>query len=247
MLKPIVRRMELIDNTTLIKMATDGDKTAEDILVDRNLPLVHSCVKKLIRQGFEYDDLVQVGSIGLVKALRKFDTSLGLKLSTYAVPLIMGEIKRYMRDYSTLKVSRTHKELWLKVVRVREILTKKLLREPGIGEIAKEIGVDVEKVIIAMEACRPCESLQSPVGNDGKNDIFLADMVSSDSTPEKDTEIIALKGAINSLGQRERKIIILRYFMGKTQCEVSKIIGVSQVQISRIEKKILENLRNMVD
>ena len=239
--------MELIDNTALIKKAADGDKNAEDILIDKNLPLVHSCVKKLIRQGFEYDDLVQVGSIGLIKALRKFDTSLGLKLSTYAVPLIMGEIKRYMRDYGALKVSRTHKELWLKAIRVREILTKKNSREPGVGEIAKEMGVSLEKLIIAMEACRPCESLQSPIGNDGKNDIFLADTVSSDSTPERDTEIIALKGAINSLNQRERKIIILRYFMGKTQCEVSKIIGVSQVQVSRIEKKILSNLRNMVD
>lgn len=237
----------MIDNTALIKKAADGDKNAEDILIDKNLPLVHSCVKKLIRQGFEYDDLVQVGSIGLIKALRKFDTSLGLKLSTYAVPLIMGEIKRYMRDYGALKVSRTHKELWLKAIRVREILTKKNSREPGVGEIAKEMGVSLEKLIIAMEACRPCESLQSPIGNDGKNDIFLADTVSSDSTPERDTEIIALKGAINSLNQRERKIIILRYFMGKTQCEVSKIIGVSQVQVSRIEKKILSNLRNMVD
>ncbi len=238
--------MQLTDNSVLIKMALNGDKTAENILVDRNLPLVHSCVKKLIRQGFEYDDLVQVGSIGLVKALRKFDTSLNLKLSTYAVPLIMGEIKRYMRDYNIMKVSRTHKELWLKAVRVREILTKKFFREPGIGEIAKEMGTDVEKLIIAMEACRPCESLQSPVGNDDKNGLSLADTISSDSTPEKDTEIIALKGAVNSLGKRERKIIILRYFMGKTQCEVSKIIGVSQVQISRIEKKILANLRDMV-
>ncbi len=238
--------MELTDNSALIKMALNGDKTAENILVDRNLPLVHSCVKKLIRQGFEYDDLVQVGSIGLVKALRKFDTSLNLKLSTYAVPLIMGEIKRYMRDYNIMKVSRTHKELWLKAVRVREILTKKFSREPGIGEIAKEMGIDVEKLIIAMEACRPCESLQSHVGNDEKNNLSLADTISSDSSPEKDTEIIALKGAVNSLGKREREIIILRYFMGKTQCEVSKIIGVSQVQISRIEKKILANLRDMV-
>jgi len=237
----------LTDNTALIKNASEGDKTAEDILVKQNIPLVHSCVKKLIRQGFEYDDLVQVGSIGLIKALRKFDTSLGLKLSTYAVPLIMGEIKRYMRDYSALKVSRSHKELWLKAVRVREILTKRLSREAGINEIAKEMGVSTEKLVMAMEACRPCESLQSPIGNDGKNDIFLADTVGDSSTPEKDTEIIALKSAINSLNERERKIIILRYFMGKTQCEVSEIIGVSQVQISRIEKKILSGLRHMME
>ena len=234
------------DNYTLIKLASHGDKEAEKVLVRENLPLVHSCVKKLIRQGFEYDDLVQVGSIGLIKALRNFDTSLGLKLSTYAVPLIMGEIKRYMRDDNTLKVSRSYRELWLKAVRVREHLTKKLFREPGINEVAGELGVDTEKLIIAMEACMPCESLQKSFGNDSGSELCLADTISSPETIEKEIDVIALKCAVNSLDARERKIIILRYFMGKTQMEVAQIIGVSQVQISRIEKKVLRNLREKI-
>ena len=230
-------------NYTLIKSAIQGDKEAEKTLVDKNLPLVHSCVKKLIRQDFEYDDLVQVGSIGLIKALRKFDTSLGLKLSTYAVPLIIGEIKRYMRDDSTLKVSRSYKELWMKAVKVREHLTKKLFREPGISEIADELGVDTEKLIVAMEACRPCDSLYRSVDSSSSSELCLADTIRSLDTPEKEIDMIALKCAINSLEPRERKIIILRYFMGKTQMEVAKIIGVSQVQISRIEKRVLLSMR----
>lgn len=240
-------KTNLSDNYTLIRSASQGDKDAEKQLIDKNLPLVHSCVKKLIRQGFEYEDLVQVGSIGLIKALRKFDTSLGLKLSTYAVPLIIGEIKRYMRDDGALKVSRSYKELWLKAVRVRESLAKTNCCEPGISEIAKKLDVSTEKLVIAMDACMPCESLQRPVetGNFGSG-LCLADTISDGKSAIEETDMIALKSAINSLEQRERKIIILRYFMGKTQREVADIIGVSQVQVSRIEKKVLCSLREMM-
>lgn len=238
----------MTDIYSLINLARSGDKTAEKKLIDDNLLLVHSCARKLMRPGYEYEDLVQVGSIGLLKALRRFDTSLGLKLSTYAVPLIMGEIKRYIRDNSTVKVSRSLRELWIKAVRVRQILSTELGREPSIGEIAQRIGTDTEKLTLAMEACMPCESLQQKIGGDTKGDnIYIADTVKSSSTPDDELEKIALKNAISTLGERERKIIILRYFRGKTQTEVSQIIGVSQVQISRIEKKVLSALKKSLE
>ena len=227
----------------LINRARMGDKQAEKMLVDENILLVHSCVRKLIRPGFEYEDLVQVGTIGLIKALRRFNTALGLKLSTYAVPLIMGEIKRFIRDDSPLKVSRSLRELWIKAVRVRQRLTAELFREPTIGEIACGLDVDVEKLTLAMEACMPCESIYQSISGDSDDAMYVADTLASKNTNDDDIEKIALKNAISSLGERDKKIILLRYFRGKTQTEVSQIIGVSQVQISRLEKKVLAKLK----
>lgn len=232
----------MTDIYTEIRLAAQGDKLAEQKVVNANLPLVHSCVRKLIRSGCEYDDLLQVGSIGLVKAIRNFDPELGYKLSTYAVPLIMGEIKRYMRDNSMLKVSRSYRELWGKAVSAREALTSKLGREPKISEIAKACDTSVERLTLAMEACTPCESLQQKVGGGEKGDIYLADILSGSSSDDE-LEKIALRTALGQLGERDKKIIIMRYFRGKTQTEVSREIGVSQVQISRIEKKVLQSLR----
>lgn len=237
----------MTDTYNLINLARQGDKLAEKKLIDDNLPLVHSCARKLMRPGYEYEDLVQVGSIGLVKAIRRFDTGLGLRLSTYAVPLIMGEIKRYIRDDSPLKVSRSLRELWIKASKVRQVLTAELFREPTIGEIANRLGTDTEKLTLAMEAAMPCESLQQKIGGDDKGEIYIADTVKAPVSTEDEIEKIALKNAIATLGEREKKIIILRYFRGKTQTEVSHIIGVSQVQISRIEKKVLSSLRQSLE
>ncbi len=236
----------MTDTYSLITLAKKGDKDAEKKLIDNNLPLVHSCVKRLMRQGYEYEDLVQVGSIGLLKALRRFDTGLGLCLSTYAVPLIMGEIKRYIRDNSAVKVSRNLRELWIRALKVQEILKSKLLRDPTITEIAEMLGTSVEKLTLAMESSTPCESLYKPVGGEGKGEIYIQDTLKSDYDIDKETDKIALKDAISKLPKRERKIIILRYFKGKTQTEISRMIGVSQVQISRIEKKVLSNLRDFM-
>ncbi|MBQ4528664.1 MAG: sigma-70 family RNA polymerase sigma factor [Clostridia bacterium] len=234
------------DTYNLIILAHNGDKGAEKLLVDSNLALVHSCVRKLIRQGYEYDDLLQAGSIGLIKAIRRFDTSLGLKFSTYAVPLIIGEIKRYMRDDSTLKVSRSLRELWMKAVQVREALTKENQEEPSVGEIAHKLGTDVHSLNLAMEACLPCESIWHKIGSDDKGDFTIADTVKDAFSVDSELEKIALKAAIAGLGERDRKIILLRYFRGKTQTEVSHIIGVSQVQISRIEKRLLASLKEQL-
>lgn len=237
----------MTDTYNLIMLAHSGDKAAEKKLVDDNMPLVHSCVRRLMRSGCEYEDLFQVGSIGLVKALRRFDVSTGHKLSTYAVPVIMGEIKRYIRDNSTLKVSRSMRELWAKALTARSELAAELLREPTIGEIANRVGTDTEKLTLAMEACTPCESLHQKIGGDSKGEIYLADTLKSSDDTDNELEKIALKKAIQSLSERERKIIILRYFKGKTQTEVSEVIGVSQVQISRIEKNVLGMLRKILE
>lgn len=229
---------------SLITNARNGDKQSEEILVKENMPLVHSCARKLWREGMEYDDLVQLGSIGLIKAIRRFDTELGNMFSTYAVPLIMGEIRRHLRDDGIIKVSRSLKEIKAKSIISHDELLVSLGREPTLSEIAAHIGVDTEKLVMAMDASVAPESLQKNVSPDGSGDITVGDTIKDSFSFGDELEKIALKSALDTLDARERKIIILRYFMGKTQAEISHIIGVSQVQISRLEKKILASLRN---
>ena len=233
-----------MNNTyNLIHLAQSGDKFAENKLIDVNISLVHSCARSLCHTGHEYEDLIQVGTIGLLKAILYFNTSLGLRLSTYAVPLIMGEIKRYIRDNCALKVSRSLRELWMRAVKTRHILETELLREPSIGELSQRLGVSVEELTLAMEASSPCDYLARKIGGDEKGEIYLADTLKASGTPDDEIDKIALKEAMKSLCDRDKKIILLRYFRGKTQVEVSHIIGVSQVQISRIEKKVIASLK----
>ncbi len=236
----------MTDIYNLISLAQNGDKTAEKKLIDDNISLVHSCARSLNHTGHEYEDLLQVGTIGLLKAIRNFNISLGLRLSTYAVPLIMGEIKRYIRDNAGLKVSRSLRELWIKAVKTRSILEGELFREPTVSEISHRLGVSVEKLTLAMEASAPCDHFERKIGGDEKGEIYLADTIRSNDTPEDEIDKIALKEALRTLGEREKKIILLRYFRGKTQVEVSHIIGVSQVQISRIEKKVIASLKEAI-
>lgn len=228
---------------SLITKARNGDKSSEEILINENMPLVHSCVRKLRRDGMEYDDLVQLGSIGLIKAIRRFDTQMGVMFSTYAVPLIMGEIKRFLRDDGIIKVSRSLKEIRYKSICACEELNIQLNREPTISEISSHTGIDAEKLIMAMEACIPCESLQKTISPDLSGDITLADVIKDKHEFSDELEKIALKAALQNLKPRDRKIIIMRYFQGKTQTEISALIGVSQVQISRIEKRVLSLLK----
>lgn len=227
----------------LILSAQKGDKHSEEILINENMPLVHRCVRALLRENYDYEDLVQLGSIGLVKAIRRFDTGLNLMFSTYAVPLINGEIKRFLRDDGMIKVSRSLKETKQKISYAQKELSQKLNREPTISEIANHTGINIEKIVLALDACLPCESLQRPVLADGTGDLTLADTIDDNHSFTDELEKIALKSALGSLNTRDRQVIILRYFKGKTQSEVSKIIGVSQVQISRIEKKVLSSLK----
>ncbi len=234
------------DTYTLIRLAQSGDKLSEDLLVEQNLALVRSCAGKLKREGCEYEDLVQVGCVALIKAIRRFDVSYNVKFSTYAVPVIIGDIKRYIRDNTTVKVSRSLKEIFSKISLVRNELSFKLMREPTLSEISEKSGYTTEKLIAALEACSPCDSLERNINSDETGELRLGDMLSSKEDMNLQTDRIALKNAIDSLGEREKKIIIMRYFRGKTQVEVSEVMGVSQVQISRIEKKVLGVLREKI-
>lgn len=230
------------DTYDLIHLARGGNQAAKDQLVRDNMGLIYSIARKFANRGYEMDDLVQIGSIGLIKAIDKFDTAFGVKFSTYAVPMIMGEIKRFLRDDGPVKVSRTLKTLAGKAKAIEERLSNKLGRDPTIHEIASEMEIDPEELATALDASRPPESLYAQYGDSDK--ILLIDKVSGGVDNEsKLVNNIALSELIQKLPERERKIIILRYFKEKTQAQIAAMLGISQVQVSRIEKKILTQLR----
>ncbi|HOQ17174.1 MAG TPA: RNA polymerase sporulation sigma factor SigF [Defluviitaleaceae bacterium] len=231
----------------LIKKAQAGDTAARDKIVEENIGLVWSIVKRFKNRGYEIDDLFQIGSIGLIKSIDKFDVNYDVKFSTYAVPMIMGEIKRFMRDDGMIKVSRSLKETAAKAKAAKEKLTKDLEREPSIQELADEIGVEVEELTMALEANCDVESLQSVIfEGEGNNPITLIDRGDFDYHQEaKMIDKIALNQIIEKLKPKEKQIILMRYFKDKTQTEIADMIGVSQVQVSRIEKKILKSMREM--
>lgn len=232
----------------LLKKAVSGDKKARDILVEKNIGLVWSIVKKFQNRGYEPDDLFQIGSIGLVKAIKKFDSSFNVKFSTYAVPMIIGEIKRFMRDDGIIKVSRSIKETGSKAMAVKEILTKELCREPTIGEIAQKLEIEAEELVMAMEANTTPESLHSTLHEGDSYPILLIDRIAQGDECENTViNKLALKQVLDTLKPRERQIIVLRYFKEKTQTQIAKILGISQVQVSRIEKKILNEMRERIE
>ena len=227
----------------LIKRAQEGDNAAAEQLIKENSGLIWSVVKKFAKRGYEPDDLYQIGAIGLLKCIRKFDTSYDVKFSTYAIPMIIGEIKRFLRDDGLIKISRPMKELATKARYVQEQLTAKLGRQPTISELAREIGTEVEDLVVAMEAGLDVESLHATIYQGDGSPIYLIDKVTQTSdTGDKAITVMALKQLISRLKPKERQVIILRYFQDKTQVEVAKAIGVSQVQVSRIEKKVLKAL-----
>ncbi|MCD7777094.1 MAG: SigF/SigG family RNA polymerase sporulation sigma factor [Clostridiales bacterium] len=234
-----------MENTNnLILKAQKGDNKALEKLISDNSGLIWSIVKKFNGRGAEPEDLYQLGAIGFIKCIKKFDLSFDIKLSTYAVPMIMGEIKRFLRDDGRVKVSRSLKELSVKEKYAVEDLRKKLGREPDLKEVAKELNVSCEEIIIASEAVREVESLDAEIyRNDGQTLYKLDRLAAKDESDKIDNSII-LRQAIDELDERDREIIRLRYYEDKTQTEVSKKIGVSQVQVSRLEKKILKNIRN---
>jgi RNA polymerase sporulation-specific sigma factor len=237
---------EILD---LIERTKCGDREAQSILVERNVGLVWSIVRRFQNRGYETDDLFQIGCIGLIKAIKKFDSSFNVKLSTYAVPMIMGEIKRFIRDDGIIKVSRSLKELSNKARIVKEVMSKELGREPSINEMADRMDITTEELVMAMEAGMTPESLYSTIGDGGNSPIQLIDRVSNeDSTSEADlVDKIALRQVLETLKPRERQIIILRYFKEKTQVQIADLLGISQVQVSRIEKKILEEIREKIN
>lgn len=233
----------------LIKKAKTGDKQAQSVLVEKNIGLVWSIVRRFQNRGYETEDLFQIGCIGLIKAISKFDASFDVKLSTYAVPMIIGEIKRYMRDDGIIKVSRSLKELSNKARITKDIMCKELGREPTINEMANHLNISPEELVMALEAGYSPESLYNTVGEGDNSPIMLIDRINDEcSISETDLiDKIALKQILDTLKPREKQIIILRYFKEKTQVQIAKLLGISQVQVSRIEKKILEEIRKKIN
>ncbi|MGE4284128.1 MAG: RNA polymerase sporulation sigma factor SigF [Clostridia bacterium] len=238
-----------IDQVTLnlINRAKDGEKEAQEILIETNIGLVWSIVKKFQNRGYEADDLFQIGCIGLIKAIKKFDEQFDVKFSTYAVPMIMGEIKRFIRDDGIIKVSRSLKETANKARVVKEMLTKSLGREPTIHEIADKLNIEAEDLVMAMDASSVPESLYTTLHEGDSSPILLIDRIAQGDDEEGQIiNKIALKQVLDTLKPRERQIIILRYFKEKTQTQIANILGISQVQVSRIEKKILSEMKKRI-
>ena len=228
----------------LIKKARSGDHTARDLIVEENVGLVWSIVKRFTGRGYEMEDLFQIGSIGLIKAVDKFDFSFETKFSTYAIPMIIGEIKRFLRDDGMIKVSRTLKELSIKIHQTREVLESQLHRPPTLQELSDEMGVSPEEITLALESGVPVESLYTTIPEGDGSPVYLIDKVHDGGDGEEDMiETISLRNYIRQLDPKEQQIITMRYYDDKTQAEVAKIIGISQVQVSRLEKKILGKMR----
>ncbi len=225
----------------LIILSQQGDIEARDALVRENAPLVKSIVKRFLNRGADYDDLFQVGTIGLLKAISGFDTSFDVKLSTYAVPMICGEIKRFVRDNNTVKMPRSLKELQQKIRYARQKLSLSLSREPGAMEIANEIGADIEDVLYALESMQAPSSLDEPVFDESES--TLKDIIVDKKDKASLIDKLSLYQCLDQLEEREKKIILLRYFKDMTQTKIADIMGISQVQISRIESRVIDKLR----
>ena len=248
------------ETSVLIARSQAGESSAREVLIENNLGLVRHIVKRFAGRGYDLEDLFQIGVIGLMKAIDKFDLSLGLKFSTYAVPMITGEIKRFLRDDGPVKVSRTIKENGLKVRLARQKLQAEKGREPTLQEIARETGLSTEDVVLAMEAAIEVESIYAAVYQDDGSEVYLVDKIvreragvvgrsvaggcdGGDTEKEELLNHILLNQLLDSLPPADRELICMRYFQNKTQMEIAARLGVSQVQVSRMEKKILLSLR----
>ncbi|WP_068785205.1 RNA polymerase sporulation sigma factor SigF [Paenibacillus phocaensis] len=239
---------EFLDDTEvkrLIALSQSGDNAARDRLVNCNIRLVWSVVQRFMNRGYEPEDLFQIGCIGLLKSVDKFDLSYDVKFSTYAVPMIIGEIQRFLRDDGTLKVSRSLKEMANKVRKKKDELSKLLGRLPTVKEVADELGVTPEDVVFAQEANKPPASIHETVFENDGDPITLMDQI-ADESQERWFDKLALHEAIDGLTDRERLIVYLRYYRDQTQSEVATRLGISQVQVSRLEKKILQSIRDQI-
>ena len=223
----------------------EGDQEAKEKYIKGNLRLVLSVIKRFGNSNENLDDLFQIGCVGLIKAINNFNVDLDVKFSTYAVPMIIGEIRRYMRDNSSIRVSRSLRDTAYKAIYAKETYIKRYLREPTLEEIATEIGVSKEDIVFAMDAIQTPMSLQEPVYNDGEDALYVMDQISDKKNKEENwVEDLALEAAMKGLCERERYIIQLRFFEGKTQMEVAQDIQISQAQVSRLEKHALKVMRN---
>ena len=237
-----------MDHTlALIGRSHQGDKEARDTLFKENTGLIYSVAKRFLGRGVEMEDLFQIGSIGLLKAVDHFDPSYEVRFSTYAVPMIVGEIKRFLRDNGILKVSRSLKENCGRIYQAKEKLEKELGREPGLDEIAAEVELSLEEVILALESTAEVESLHKTIYQGDGNDISLMDRLpEKENGQEQALDRIFLDEMLQSLDARERQLIGMRYFQNRTQTEIAAELGVSQVQVSRMEKRILKKLKEKI-
>lgn len=245
--------------SVLIERSQSGDKGAREVLIEKNLGLVHSIVRRFVGRGYDLEDLFQIGTIGLMKSIDKFDLQLGVKFSTYAVPMITGEIRRFLRDDGPVKVSRTLKENGMRVKAARQKLQGELGREPTMKELSESCGLAVEDVVMAMEAGCEVESIYAAVYQDDGSEVYLVDKVVRGEHGAVGSSIIAgddyekerllnhmlLEELLAELTDRERELITMRYFQNRTQIEIAGIMGISQVQVSRMEKKILLRMRQL--
>jgi RNA polymerase sporulation-specific sigma factor len=243
-------KLHVLKNTEMRRLfhqLQNGDIKAREKLVNGNLRLVLSVIQRFNNRGEFVDDLFQVGCIGLIKAIDNFDLGQNVKFSTYAVPMIIGEIRRYLRDNNPIRVSRSMRDIAYKVLQVRDTLANRLGREPNIGEIAEELNLKREEIVLALDAIQEPVSLFEPIYHDGGDPIFVMDQISDDKNEDSRwVEGLAIKEALQKLTDREKLILSLRFFRGKTQMEVADEIGISQAQVSRLEKAALGSLRKHI-
>ena len=238
----VMKEAEKIELLKVIKAT--GSKSAHDKLIKGNLRLVLSVIQRFTGRGEDIDDLFQIGVIGLIKAINNFDLTKEVRFSTYCVPMISGELRRHLRDYSHVKVSRSLRDLAYKAIQAKERLTVKLQREPNIAEIAEEIGEKRSEVVIALESISDPVSLYEPVYTDADDTLYIMDQISDKNDIESRMDEITIRDSIRSLGKRERNILYLRFFKGRTQTEVAEEIGISQAQVSRLEKGAIRSIKS---
>lgn len=226
----------------LIKDAKSGNEEAKEKLIKENSPLIKSLIKRYLNKGIEYDDLYQLGCLGFIKAIYNFSETFNTKFSTYVVPMVIGEIKRFMRDDGAIKVSRAIKTQNIKINRFLEEFYSKNYRKPTFEEISKEFNMDIADVVFTMDSAKMPISIYTPSQDEENRNIFLLDKYVEDRSDDM-VDNIVLKNILKNLCERDKQIIILRFFRDKTQSEIAKLLGVSQVQVSRLENKILEKMR----
>ncbi len=240
---PVLKESE---KTELLKKYKEGDKSAREALIKGNLRLVLSVIQKYLGRGESPDDLFQVGCIGLMKAIDNFDLSVGVRFSTYAVPMISGELRRYLRDYSPIRVSRSMRDLACKALQEKERLTPIYKREPTVDEIAKSLDIPKSDIVLALESISDPVSIYEPVYSDKGDTLYVLDQLGDSSSDSDWLDEISMKEAINNLKGREKDILYQRFFRGKTQIEVAEEIGISQAQVSRLEKSILQKIKGKI-
>ena len=233
------------EKAELFRRIKSGDEQARELYIKGNLRLVLSVIRRFQNSSENADDLFQIGCIGLIKAIDNFDTTLQVKFSTYAVPMIIGEIRRYLRDNNSIRVSRSLRDIAYKAIYTRENYMKQHLKEPTVTEIAQEIGIEKEMIVYALDAIQNPVSLFEPVYTEGGDTLYVMDQISDKKNKEENwVQNLALQDAVARLNERERQIIRMRFYEGQTQMEVAREIGISQAQVSRLEKSALRSMRN---